>query len=73
MINGAPEIMPDAIDLHENLIQVPLPLRVLAHVRRPLRSDLAGEDWTKPVDPKTNAFVADVDPTLMQKVFDIAK
>lgn len=32
VIDGAPEVMLHAIDLHEDLIQVPLPLCVLAHV-----------------------------------------
>ena len=31
MIDGAPEVMLYAIDLHEDLIQVPLPPSMLAH------------------------------------------
>jgi len=58
--------MLDAVDLHKDLVQVPLPLRVLAHVRRPLRSDLAGEDRTEPVDPEPYALMANVDPALLQ-------
>ena len=47
VIDSAPEIMLHAINLHEDLIQVPLPLCVLAHVGCALRSDLPGEDWAK--------------------------
>ena len=32
MIDSPPEIVPNTIDLHEDLIQVPLPLGMLAHV-----------------------------------------
>lgn len=32
MINGAPEIVLHAIDLHEHLIEMPLSLGVFAHV-----------------------------------------
>src|SRR6201990_2088588 len=46
------------------LIQVPAPLRIAAHVRDPLLSDLGGEHWTKPVPPKPDCLVADVDPAL---------
>ena len=73
MVDGALKVMLDAIDLHKDLIEMPLPLSMLAHVGGAFRSDLAGEDRTRPVDPKTNAFLANVDPALMQKVFDIAK
>ena len=32
MIDGSPQVVLDAIDLHEDLIEVPLPLSVLPHV-----------------------------------------
>jgi hypothetical protein len=31
------------------------------------------EESTEPIDPETGAFVANVDPTLVQEVFDIAQ
>src|SRR5208282_6132894 len=40
MIDGAPEIAELAVDLHERLIQMPAPLRIAAHLRDPLLSDL---------------------------------
>src|SRR5271166_6239059 len=52
MIDGAPEIAELAVDLHERLIQMPTPLRIEAHVRYPLLSDLGGEHPAKPVPPK---------------------
>ena len=73
MIDGAAQVVLDAIDLHKDLIEMPLQLSMLAHVGGALRSDLSGEDRAKPIDPVPHAFMADIDPTLMQKVFDIAK
>ena len=72
MIDGAPEVVLDAIDLHKHLIQLPLPLSVLAHVGRSFRPDLTCEDWTKSIYLKPHAFVADVDAALMQQTFHIA-
>lgn len=73
MINGPPEIVGLSIDLHEDLIQVPLPLRDLSHEIRSPDADLAGEHRPKPIDPEPHALVADIDPALMEKVFDIPK
>src|SRR5271166_2398990 len=54
MIDGAPEIAELAVDLHERLIQMPTPLRIEAHARYPLLSDLGGEHRTKPVPPRAD-------------------
>src|SRR5271167_3387313 len=51
MVDGAPEIAELAVDLHKHLVQMPSPLRVAAHLRHPLLSDLSGEHRTKPVPP----------------------
>jgi len=51
-----------AVDLHEHLIQVPLPLDEAAHARNPLLSDLGREHRTKPVPPKSDGLMTDVDP-----------
>ena len=48
------------------------PLRIDAQVRDPLLSDLGGEHRTKPVPPKPDGLVADVDPTLGQQILDVA-
>ena len=61
------------IDLHENLIEMPLPLSMLAHVGSTLRSDLTSEDRAEPIHPSPYAFVADVDPAFVEQVFDIAQ
>lgn len=73
MIYGAPQVVLYPIDLRKDLIQVPLPLGVLAHVGGAFRPDLPSEDRTKSIDPQSHAFMADIDPSLVQKVFNIAK
>lgn len=73
MIDGAPQLVRLAADLHEDLIQMPAPLWNLTHKRGPLQSDFAGEHRTKAIDPEQDAFVTDVDTALMQQVFNIAQ
>lgn len=46
-----------------------LGLRVFRHYRRWHKCEVS----TKPIDPEPDAFMADIDPTLMKKVFDIPK
>jgi hypothetical protein len=41
---------------------VPLPLDEAAHARNPLLSDLGREHRTKPVPPKSDGLMTDVDP-----------
>src|ERR1700690_1399993 len=52
---------------------MPAPLRIAAHVRDASLSDLGGEYRPKPVPPKPDGLVADVDPTLGQKILDVAQ
>src|SRR5271169_3712366 len=73
MIDGAPEIAELAVDLHEHLIQMPTPLGTAAHVRYPLLSDLGSKHRAKPVPPKPDRLVTDVDPALGQEILDVAQ
>ncbi len=73
MVDGAPEIVLDAIDLDENLIEVPLLWSMLSHVGSSFRPDLTSEDWTKAIAPVPHAFVTGVDSTLMEQVLDVSQ
>src|SRR5208337_1842182 len=73
MVDSAPEIAELAVDLHERLIQMPPPLRIPAHVRQPLLSDLGGEHRAESVPPKPDRLMADVDPALGQEILDVAQ
>ena len=61
------------VDLHKNLVQMPLPIRVCPQFLNPFSPDPCGEYRAEPVPAETHGFVADVDPALVQKVFDIPK
>ncbi len=73
MIDGSPEIVGLSVDLHEHLVQVPLPLGDMTHVAGAADADLAGEHRPEPINPQPHALMADIDPALMEKVFDIPK
>jgi hypothetical protein len=66
MVDGAPEIKELAIDLHKDLVQMPAQLRIGSHLHDLPLSDLGGEYRPKPVPPKPDGLVADVDPTLLR-------
>ena len=67
MVDGAPKVAELAVDLHKHLAQVPAPLRIAARVRDASLTDLGGEHRAKPVPPKPDGLVADVDPRSAKK------
>ena len=71
--NGPPKAVRYTVDLHKNLVQMPLPIRVCPQFLNPFSPDPCGEYRAEPVPAETHGFVADVDPALVQKVFDIPK
>jgi hypothetical protein len=73
VIHGPPKIVRLAGNLHEYLVQVPLPIGICAHLADPFLADLCGKQRAKSVPPKPNRFVAYVDPALVQQVLDIAE
>lgn len=66
MIDGAPQVMPLAPDLYEDLVQVPLPLRTLPHALRPALADIVREISAKMVHPVTDRFLTDIDTALVK-------
>jgi hypothetical protein len=73
LINCAPQVVPLAVDLHENLVQVPLLIRVCTHFLVKFGADFSGKNRAKSIPPAPQSFVADVDPALVQQVLDIAE
>ena len=61
------------VDLHKNLVQMPLPIRIRSHPTDPVSADLCREHWTKFIPPETDSFMADVDAAFVQKILHIAK
>lgn len=62
--------MPLAVDLDENLIQMPAPLAGF-HAFDPAFSDLVREHRPEPVPPESDGFVAYVHATLVKQILDI--
>lgn len=73
MINGSPQIVGFAGDLHENLVEMPTPLLDLAHGMGAAFVDHPDEECTEAIDPCSNAFITDIDTPFVQQVFDIPK
>lgn len=62
-----------AVDLHKDPIKLPAPMFATAQAIHPLAPEFRGKHWTETVPPVTHRFVADLDPALMQQVFDVAQ
>lgn len=71
VIDGAPEIVALAVDLHEHLVHVRLPFRVGTELLNPFSFDLLGEHWAEPIPPIPYRLVADVDAAFMENIFDV--
>jgi hypothetical protein len=63
VIDGTPEAVRLAIDLHENLVQVPAPVLIPTVMNAPFL-DLRGEHRSEPAPPEPNRLVADIDTAL---------
>ena len=73
VINGSPEIMCLSIYLYEDLVQVPLPVRIRSHPTDPVSSYLSSKHRTKSIPPKPNCFVADLNASFVQKIFHVTE
>jgi hypothetical protein len=73
MLNRAPQVVCFASDFDKNLIEMLAPPPHLAHRFRSPLADRPGEVGAKSINPETHTLVANVDPTLVQEVLDIAQ
>ena len=60
-----------SVDVYEDLVLVPLPVRIGTHTADPVSSDFRRKHWAKAVPPEPHRFMTDFDTTLMKKIFDI--
>jgi len=72
VVDGTPQIVRLPIDLYEDLIEVPAPIRVAFHPTDPLALDVGCEHRPKPVPPQPHGFMADVDAAFEEQIFDVA-
>ena len=73
VINRPPKVVALAVDLHENLVQMPLPIRIGSHSTDPFPADFSGKHRANSIPPVPHSFVADADAALVQQVLDIPK
>ncbi len=73
VIRSPTKIVPLAIHLHENIVQVPLPFRGRAQLLHTLSSKLSSKLRAKPVLPTADSFAAYVDASLVQQIFIMPK
>jgi hypothetical protein len=73
VIDGSPEVMHLAVDLHIDLVQVPSPVGVGSHAIDTLTPDFSGEHWAEAVPPEADRLVADIYAVLVEQVFHVTK
>jgi hypothetical protein len=62
-----------AVDLHENLVEVPSPLGIAPMLLNAPLPKLRGEHRTEPVPPKPHCFMAYIDTALEQQIFYLSR
>ena len=70
VVDRAPEVVPLPVDLHKNLVEMPLPV-ARSQPLDPALLDLIGEHRTEPMPPVAHRFVADLDASLVEQILDI--
>jgi hypothetical protein len=73
VVHSAPEVVHLAANLHEDFVQVPAPLLDPAHSLGPPLTDLIRKIASEAIHPETDAFMANIYASLVQKVVDIPK
>ena len=73
MILGSPKVMHLPVNLHKDLVQMPLSFRKAPHFPYPVLADFGGEQLPEPVRPKSHRLVAYIDPSFMKQIFDSAQ
>ena len=73
VINGPPQIMLLAVDLHKHLVEVPAPMSIGPHAINALPANLSGEHRPEAVPPEPHRLVAEIYPTFRQQILDVPK
>jgi hypothetical protein len=73
VVDGPSEVVVHPVDLHVDLVQLPLSVMVRKHRLDALVPDLYCKHRTEPVPPEPHGFEADLDPSLVKKILNIAE
>ena len=66
VVDGTPQIVCFTIDLHKDLIKMPSPVGIILRSIDPFLTDFTCEQWTEPVPPIADCFMADIDVSFMK-------
>lgn len=66
MVDGAPEVVLYAIDLHESLVEMPTAIPEIARCGSPVTSIFGGKDPAKTVPPEPHRLMCEVDATFRE-------
>ena len=72
MVDCSPKVMCFAIYIHEQFVQMSMPIGVAVHLLDTFFADLRRENRTEPAPPKPNCHVAHFDTALVQQIFNIS-
>ena len=73
LVDRASQVDHLAIELHVHLIEMPPPMTKASHAVSPLTANVAREQRAESVPPEAHRLMADVDPTLMEQILDVAQ
>ena len=73
VIDGSPEVVGLAVDLHEHLIKVPTPMAKPTHRAHSLAADIGREHRAKSIPPESDSLMTEIDAALEQQVLDVAQ
>ena len=71
MIDGAPEVVLHAIDLHEDLVEMPTSMPEGPNRLDSAPADFCRENCPEAVPPEPHRLMGDVDPALVEQVLDV--
>ena len=71
VIYGPSQVVGFTVDLHKNLVLMPLAIRMSTKVLNLFSSNLRGEQRPKAIPPKSYGLMANINTALMQQVFHI--
>ena len=73
MVNSTPQIVCFSIYLYKHFIEMPFPVGMILSRMYPFIAYLMSEHWTKPIPPVSDSFMADIDASFMEQIFDVAQ
>ena len=72
LVDSPPKLEPFAIDLHENLVEMPAPMTRL-HSRNAPLFDIRCKHRTKSMPPVPDSFVTDINTAFVEQIFHVAQ